>query len=166
MSDSITIASRLKVYERGIFNLDELYKAIKGWLVFEGFGDHEKTFREESYVERIKGDAKQIEIKWKAEKLINEYISYVLTITYNINGLTEIEIEQDGRKIKMNKGLVIIFISSKIILDRQDKWKSDFFRSIYENLIIREKIEAHKEDLYNKTYKLQNELKAFFDMNR
>ena len=166
MSDSITIANKLKVQEKGIFNLDELYKGIKAWLDFEGYGSQEKTFREESYVERIKGDTKQIEIKWKAEKIINQYISYVITITYNISGLEDIEIEQEGRKIKSNKGMVIINISSKIILDRQNSWKSNFFRKIYENFIIRDKIEAHKLDLYNKTYTLQNEIKTYFDMNR
>jgi hypothetical protein len=164
MSESVQIANKLKIYEKGIFDLNELYKLIKSWLAIEGYGDEEKTFREVSYVERFKAIGKQIEAKWKAEKLVNDYISYAMTITFNIIGLNEIEIEQQGRKVKMHKGTITIRISSELILDRQNKWKSDFFRKLYENFIIKDRIEAHKINLYNKTYSLHDEIKAYFQM--
>ena len=73
--------------------MDELYKSIKYWLDFNGYGDERKSFKEERYVERSKGDSKQLEIGWKAEKQVSDYFSYVIELSYFVIGLKKVKIQ-------------------------------------------------------------------------
>ena len=152
------------IKHKGIFSLDELYKAIKEWLNFEGYGDESKTFIEDLYVERIKGDSKQIEIRWKAEKFAGEYFCNVIKITYYVLGLQDVEIEIDGRKIGTQKLDLTLKLSAELVRNRQDKFKSDFIRNLYEKYIIKERINDAEGALYNKAYGLADEIKRFLEL--
>ena len=163
MKESISVVS-MKTKGKGIFDMGELYQNMKFWLDFQGYGDQEETFQEEKYVERIKGDSKQIEIRWRADKIFNDYVSYTLGITFFVLGLKDVEVEKEGKKIGSNKGEVEIRFNAKVNLDWKNKWKNQPFQTIYNNFIIKDKIEAHKTDLYNKTYTLYDEVKKFFEM--
>ena len=159
---SINVA-KMKTKGKGVFDMGELYQNMKFWLDFQGYGDHEKTFKEEKYVERIKGDSKQIEIRWRAEKEVNEYVSYVINVSFFILGLKSAEIEKDGKKIGTQKGEVEMRFGADVILDRKGTW-NPFFRSIYNKFIIPERIDAHKTELYDKVYTFYNEVKSYLDI--
>ena len=163
MSEKVSIAST-QIKHKGIFDMGELYKVMKSWLDEKGYGDEEKSFREELYVERIKGASKQIEIRWKAEKAQGEYFSHIIKVTFLIAGLTEVEIEQDGIKLGTNKADVTIKISSDMVKDRKNKWKIDFFRKIYEDLIIDKRIEEYWDGFYGKTYGFIDEIKGYLQL--
>jgi len=152
------------IKHKGIFSLDELYKAIKAWLNFEGYGDEKKTFKEELYVERIKGDSKQIEIRWKAEKFAGEYFSYLMRLTYLVVGLQDVELEVEGKKIGSQKLELELRLDASLIRNRQNKFKNNFIKNIYEKYIIKERIGAHEEAIYKKAYGLANEIKRFLEL--
>ncbi len=155
----------IKIKDKGIFNLGDLYSMMKHWLDLNGFGDETKSFREEKYVERIKGDSKNIDIRWKAEKIINDYFSCVIKIEIMVLGLKEVELEIEGRKISTNKAEISISIKSDLITDRQKKWHP-FLKRIYENTIIKDRISSYKEYYYNKTYSFAEAIKEFLEINR
>ena len=163
MSEKTKVMSTA-IKHKGIFSLDELYKAIKDWLNFEGYGDESKTFIEELYVERIKGDAKQIEIKWKAEKFMGEYFSSIIKITFYVVGLQDVEIEVEGKKIGTQKLDLTLKLSAELKSNRQDKFKNDFIRNIYEKYVIKERIEGTAGAIYNKAYGLADEIKRFLEL--
>jgi hypothetical protein len=149
---------------QGIFDLAELYQNMKSWLDYNGFGDQTKSFREEKYVERQQGDVKQLEIRWKAEKFINSYVSWVIGISFFVVGLKKVEIEKEGKKIGINKGSIVIKFKASVVLNRQGKW-GDFLKYVYDKFIIRERISETQGDLYGKIYSLYNEVKNYLDMN-
>ena len=163
MSEELDVVS-MSVKHKGIFDMTELYQNIKTWLDYKGFGDHENSFREQKYTERIQGEDKQLEIKWKAEKIINSYFSHIIEITFFVTGLKSIEIEEEGKKIGTNVGNIVIKFKAKVVLDRQGKWNS-FFKSIYDKFIIRERIEENQNELYGKIYSLYNEVKTYLNMH-
>ena len=145
--------------------MDELYKMIKYWLDFNGYGDERKSFKEEKYVERIKGDAKQVEIRWRAEKEVSDYFTFVIELTYFIIGLKKIKVKQGDREIKMHEADLELRLSSNIILDKKNKWKNPLTKKVYDKLIINKRIEEHKIDLYKKTYGLHDEIKSFLELH-
>lgn len=165
MSKSISVVST-KIKDKGIFDMNELYKVVKRWLDFHQYGDESKTFKEELYVERIKGDSKQIEVRWKAERFSSDYFSNVVTITFLILGLKEVEIELDNKKIPTQKAELELRINAKLVKDRQDKWKSDTLRKIYDNTIVSKRIDEYWVKLYNEINGLINEIKAFLELRR
>ncbi len=163
MADKTKVMSTA-IKHKGVFSLDELYKAIKEWLNFEGYGDETKTFIEDLYVERIKGDAKQLEIRWKAEKFIGEYFSNVIKISFYVLGLQDVEMEVEGRKIGSQKADLTLKISAELVSNRQDKFKNDFIRDLYEKFIIKDRIDDSAGALYNKAYGLADEIKRFLEL--
>jgi|TARA_Y100000310_G_C20666497_1_gene807780 hypothetical protein len=166
MKNSITIVPTLKLKWKGIFSMDELYKNMKYWLDYEGFGDEEKTFQEEKYVERLKGGSKQLEIRWYAQKNISDYFGFVIKVGFFVLGLKDIEIETEGKKIGSQKGEVEMRISSELIIDREEKWNSKTMQNIYEKFIIKDRLEDYKTELYSKTYSFHDEIKEYLTMHQ
>jgi hypothetical protein len=163
MSDKTKVMSTA-IKHKGVFSLDELYKAIKEWLNFEGYGDETKTFIEDLYVERIKGEARQLEIRWKAEKFAGEYFSNIIKISFYVLGLQDVEMEVDGRKIGSQKSDLTLKVSAELKSNRQDKFKNEFIRGLYEKYVIKERISSAEEALYNKAYGLADEIKRFLEL--
>jgi hypothetical protein len=102
-AEEAIVSGGLKLKWKGLFDLDEVYKRMKFWLDFKGYGDEFSTFKEEKYVEKIKGQSKEIHVRWRAEKIISDYFSNVISVTFLILGLKEVELGgEKERKIKMH----------------------------------------------------------------
>ena len=61
MSEKLVIGKELKVKYNGIFDLNDLYRKMKFWLEWNNYGPEKGM--EKMYIERIKPNGKQIEIK-------------------------------------------------------------------------------------------------------
>src|SRR3989344_607486 len=117
-ADSVNVCSNLTLNWKGLFYMDDLYKILKAWLAFQGYGDENKNFKEASYTERIKPNGKQLEVKWLAERNITDYFSIQFTVIIYVIGLNDVEVVEEGRKIKANKGEIEMRISSNLIKNR------------------------------------------------
>jgi hypothetical protein len=163
MPDSIGII-KTTIKDKGVFDVKELYKVMKRWLDVQGYGDETKGFKEEFYVERIKGDVKQLEVKWRAEKTMSDYFSNVITIKILIAAMKNVEIEIEGKKIPTFKSNLRIDIKSVLVKDRQGKFKSDFFRNIYDNTIVRDRVDRYWGYSYGKTNSFIDEIKTYLEL--
>ncbi len=165
-AETFTISKGLKLKWKGIFDFADLYRKMKFWLEFNGYGDERSNFKEEKYVERVQGDTKKVEVRWKGEKIISDYVSFSLTITFLVIGLKEIEVESEGRKIPMNKGEVEIRFTADLVKNRSGKWQKDsILRKFYESFVIRDRLENYKIELYNKLYSFHDEVKNYLQIH-
>src|SRR3989344_8877287 len=96
------IVPNIKIKERSVFSLDELYKMLVRWFELHRYDFQEQEYRDENLGEK----GKHLEIKWYAEKKIDDYFKFVIKINLFILGLESIEIEKDGIKHKKNRGEV------------------------------------------------------------
>lgn len=166
-ADRISVVPGLKVDYQGIFDLSDLYKKTKAWMNYEGYGDENSNFLETKYIERIRPIGKQIEIKWFGEKIINDYISYFITVEYTGIGIKDTEVTFEGRKIKMNSGHTIITIKADLILNRQGKWEKDsILKRLHDRRLFRKYIEDYRDDLMDKATSLFTEIKAYFNLHQ
>ncbi len=167
MSERRYIGKSIKMKFSGIFDFADLYRKMKYWLDFNGYGDETKNFKEIKYVERIKPEGKQLEIAWEARKPINDYLVNVLEVTFFIVGLQKVEIERDGKKIGTNKGDIEFRFSGYLLVNANDGYKDDYFvNRIYKNYIIKDRIEQYMIDLYNKLYSFIDEVKGYLDLQK
>lgn len=154
-----------KVKERSIFDLDELYKLLHRWFELHRYDLQEREYRDE---DTEKG--KHIEIKWHADKKIDDYFKYVIIVDFLILGLEDIEIEQEGIKIKTNKGEVEMKFKAYLLKDYNRMWERfpvlRILREFYDRRIITTRIEGYEDEIYEETYKLINEAKAFLNMHK
>jgi hypothetical protein len=149
-----------KVRQKGFFSFSGLYDFCFEWLKDEGY-----KISEDKYTEKIKGEAKDIEVKWTALKKVTDYFKNEIKITFRIWALTDAEIEVGGKKQKTNNGDITITIKASLERDYEGKWEKSaqykFFRGIYDRYIIRTTIDEYEDNLEEKAEKLTNEIKAF-----
>ena len=167
MPDPIIVVPSVKLKWKGIFDFEGLYKKMKYWLEFQGYGDEKNNFREVKYTERIKPTGKNYEIIWVGEKIISDYFSFNIKITFLGLYIQKVEVQRQSRKIQMDKGEIEMKFTATLVKNRQDRWNpSSVIKKIYENFITKDRIEEYKIDIYKKTYEFLDEVKAYLDLSR
>jgi len=151
----------LKLVWQGIFDMTEVYRRMKYWMDFNGYGTN---FEEQEYSETIKNDSKELRIKWYGEKAKTGYFAYIIEIKFLVLGLKDEEVQKDDRKIKVNRGFFEIRTTAYVLTNYKDNFKSKFIQDVYENFIVRSRIEEHKIQLYQKLYTFQGEIKKFLTL--
>ncbi len=155
------LPSGIKVKWDGIFDAEAVYKKIKYWLDFNGFGSN---FEEEEYSELSKGDSKVLGARWHAEKVVTGYFGYVIEINMFITGMRDVQAQRNGINITLNKGKFEIRLAAHVVKDIDEKYKSKLMQTFYEKVISKERVDEHKRLLAIKLYELQDEIKRFLAM--
>jgi hypothetical protein len=153
-----------KIKYDGIFDFKEFYKFCYQWLVEE----MQLDTAEDKYQEKITGDSKGIKVEWTGTRKVTDYFKFSVNIKFEIIGLTNVEIAQNGRKIKMNGGLVEMKVKGTLIRDYDGKFEKSasqkFMRSIYEKWIIASRIEQFEAKLISDCNEFLAQAKAFLDL--
>lgn len=151
-----------KAKQNGVWNFKDLYNFLYDWLIEKGY-----KVDEEKYLTIVQGNAKQIELKWVATKYISSYFLYEIEMNWILLGMTDIDIDVEGKKIKMNKGTLEINFKSNLVRDPSNQWDNPvfkIFRRIYDNTIIRKRILDHEDIIYEDTDEAINQVKAFLQI--
>jgi hypothetical protein len=123
---------------------------------------------EGKYVEKLDGDSKSIDVDWKGSSKITDYFKFEIDVSLRIIGLTKVELNQEGKKIKTNKGNVEISIKGILVRDYQGKFESTpfrkFLRSIYEKWVITSKIDQYEDQLAGDCNEFLSQAKAYLDL--
>ena len=158
------IAQAIKVKQKGVFSLDELYLLLYKWFELYGY-----DFQEQEYRDIEKAGKKNLEIRWYAEKKIDDYVKFVIKISMMVLAMEEVEIEEDGVKRKSSKGTVEFRFDSFLEKDYENRWEGGamkFMREVYDRFIIKGRIESLEGELQGELYKFMDEIKAFLNMHR
>ncbi len=158
------VAKDLKIKYKSIFDLSELYKLLYRWFELHGY-----DFQELEYRESLEATGKNLEIRWYAEKKMDDYIKFVIKPTFLVIGLSKVEIEHEGEKELTTKGEVEIRFDAYLIKDYNDKWKGPFLRFLrtcFDNFLIKSRIEGYEGQLHEELYNLMSEAKAFLNLHR
>lgn len=149
----------------GYGNFKDAYKYAYDWLKDnEGY-----NVVEEKYTEKISGNAKEVEFKWKCDKKLNDYFKSAVTIDWKVLGMTDVEVEVDGRKEKMNKFAELkVKISGTLEKDYENKWEATpfykFLREIYDKYVIPKRSDDMSGAVEKLVREFKEEMKAFFDL--
>jgi len=146
----------------GIFSFPDFYKFCYQWLTEE---TDLAPFSEDKYAEKLIGNGKDIEIKWTGLKKVTDYFKFEVKVKFEIVGLTEVEIEQGGAKVKTNKGKIKVVVKGTLIRDYEGKFEKDafrkFLRSIYEKWIIKSRIDQFEGKLSDDCDEFLGQTKAY-----
>jgi hypothetical protein len=153
-----------KIKYDGILSFRDFYKFCYDWLAEEeGF-----DVAEEKYKEKLAGNEKGIEIEWTATKKVTDYFKLEIKVKFKIDRLTDVEINQNGVKIKMNKGGVETAVKGTLIRDYDGKFEQNsfmkFLRGIYEKWVIASRVEQFENKLIGICNEFLNQSKAYLDL--
>jgi len=153
-----------KLDHAGIFNFSELYTFMHMWLKDNLYG-----VNEEKYSEKVSGAARDISFEWKATRKMSDYFKIEHTIKVEIAGLTEVEVEIDGKKKKMNRGKIAMEIKGVLIKDPKNTWDETvpvyrFLRETYDKYIIPKRITSMEDKIESDVRAFKDEIKAYLEL--
>ena len=154
-----------KLDHSGIFNFSELYSFMHRWFKDELYG-----VNEEKYGEKVSGNARDISFEWRTIKRISDYFKIEHIIKVEVIGLTDVEVEIDGKKKKMNKGRIAMEIKGIMVKDAKNQWDESnpvykFLREVYDKYIIPNRIEGMENKIELDTRAFKDEVKAYLELS-
>ncbi|MCU0642253.1 MAG: hypothetical protein MUF61_01575 [archaeon] len=152
-----------KMDHSGIFDFSAFYSFAHQWFKNELYGVFE-----EKYSEKVSANGRDISIEWKAIKKLSDYFRIEHGIKMNITGLSDVEVEIDGKRKKMNKGKIEIEIKGILLKDAESKWDTQpmfrMLREIYNKYIIPARVEALEDKVIADVKTWKEEMKAYLEL--
>lgn len=153
-----------KIKYDGIFSFKDFYKFCYDWLSEEtGL-----SLSETKYVEKVKGDSKDIDIEWKGSLKFTDYFKFDSKIEFKIIGLKKVEVNQGGAKVSTNSGSVEIKMKGTIVKDYDGKFESTpvkkVWRGIYEKWIIPSRVKQFEDKIIGACDEFLSQAKAYLDL--
>lgn len=165
MAERDLVVSELRLKYEGLFNAGDLYDIMDQW-----FERHNYDKIENKSIETVKEDGRHVEVEWRPFKDITAYATKEIKIRMIISGMTDVEVEKDGRKIKVNKGKVQFVFWGILTTDWENRWENKpllfFIRSLYNKFFYKGYVQKWKSGLKGDVYDLNNTIKSFLNLNR
>jgi len=155
---------REQVWYVGITKVKDVYNYAYDYLRREDF-----VVTEEKYKEVVKGDEKELEIKWIATKKITDYFRANIEFFWKILGMKEVEVEINGKKKKMDK-VSELSIKMKGVLEKDysSKWgptgTQKFIKEVYHKYVIPQRTDQMENKVRDYVQYLKDEIKAFMEL--
>jgi len=149
-----------KLKQKGIYNFKDFYE-----FLYDYFYDENYDLFENKYVEKVQGDAKDLEIDWKATKEISDYFRFEISAYWIILGMKKVKVKKDGNEVSMDSGTMEIKFTANLVKDYENRWESNpflkFLRGIYDRYIIRTRIEDYELKLFQEINEVLAQAKSF-----
>lgn len=154
-----------KLEHSGFWDFKGLYSFAHAWLKEEDY-----DVEEEKYSEKVgSNSARDINFEWKATKQSSDYFKRELKLRFEIKELTEVEVEVDGKKKKMNKGKINVEIKGTLITDPESKWEVTqfyrFLRDVYNKYVVPNRVDSVQGQISDDVVGLKEELKAYLELS-
>jgi len=163
MPEKDTIFSS-KIKYNGVFDFSDFYNFCHDWLMEETQLD----LMEDKYQEKIKGDAKDIDIEWTGVRKVTDYFKFQIKTKFRILGLKKVEITQANKKVTTNSGNIEVKVSGTLIRDYEGKFETDairkFLRAIYEKWVIKPRIDEYEGKLIGECNEFLSQAKSYLDL--
>src|SRR3989344_5351606 len=144
----------------GLMDFKGFYNFMYNWLKSEGF-----TVYEDEYVEKVSGEFKELRIKWKVSKQLSDYFKVEYNIKTEVRRMSDVEVEIEGKKKKMQKALMEMDFKGSLVKDVDSGWEGHswlrFMREIYDKYVIPKRIFDLKQRIEDDLKELRNQLKRY-----
>ncbi len=117
-SFSVLNSGPIIIRYKGVFDFEGLYRMMHAWLINKRFLFHEDLYKDKVYTPF----GNELEIKWKAEKKVTEYVKEYITVYFHLWDFAEVEVIKDGKKAKMTKSRMEVKIDALLQLDYTGKF--------------------------------------------
>ncbi len=163
MPGEINIIPNVSVEYTGIMNFLEIY--IKSKDLIEGVG---YKWSETEYSEKLTTEGgKDIVIKWDCKKDIDLYAQLYMKVKFQTFNLVDVDVVVNGKKIRMQRGTIRVFIDGGVMTDRSGKWEDNptlhFFQHFYERYIYKSQLDLNIKNITVEGGQFHTALKDWFE---
>jgi len=165
MAEIDIIIDKLRLQFEGLFSVKDLYYMMDEWFEERNY-DH----RELRHIERVTPEGKYIEWEWQPWKKYTDYAKSEIRIRVICSNITEVEIEKDGSKVKLNKGNIQFVIDGYLTTDYENRWESQpmflFIRTLFDKYFYKPFTVGYQTNVAGDVKELYKQLKAFLNLYR
>ncbi len=165
MAERELIVDHIRLTYEGLFEATELYKLIDGWFREKGYDK-----REIKNVEKVRPEGKYVELELMPWKKVTDYLMFEIKLRIIMTDLKEVEIEKEGRKMRLNQGSVKIVFDGYFTTDYENRWENKpayyFMRTLFDKFFLRSYTDKYKGTLVSETNQLHSTVRAFLNLYR
>ncbi len=165
MAERELIVDHARLNYEGLFDASELYALIDAW-----FRDKRYDKKELKNAEKVRPEGKYVELELMPWKKISDYHKHEIKIRMIMNDLKEVEVEKDGRKVKLNQGLVQFVFDGYLTTDYENRWENKpyyfFMRTLFDKFFFKSYTSKYKQLLLDDVNDLMTQIKAFLNLYR
>ncbi len=163
MGERYLVIDRLKLSYEGLFNSNEVYNIIASFFYEKGWDWYEK-FNEE----QVTPQGKQIKMVFAPWKSASDYYKISIHIRLHMTDVRDVEVEVDGKPVKVNHGVVRMMFDGYVISDRKGKWDSTpllwFISILMDKYFFKQHYAKFETWVKSDVDDLHNKLKSYFNM--
>ncbi|MBI3035999.1 hypothetical protein HYY71_06790 [Candidatus Woesearchaeota archaeon] len=152
-----------KIDYSGPLKVTDLLKLIGNFLWERGF-----DWKQDKDFEQNTPSGKSIEWEVSPWKWISDYARYIIRIRVLGYDILKTDAVDDGKKVKVDSGRVIIVIDGFVEYDLQHRWENKpilhFLRAVYDNFIFKAYTERFEHMLVNDINHLHTQIEKFLNI--
>ena len=171
-SNQVHAVKRARIKFKDNFHMKNLYYFMYDWLVQQEWEPRKDEEFHEIFLGQNESAPGGSELwwYWRPNKVINNYLRWVLNVNVHVILLRSVEIMKDGEKFKTNWGEVEIILSSWVETDYQGTWQNHsilkHFEEVYRDRLYKDDIGRQKDKVIHETYRFQKAIKDFLGLQR
>ncbi|MBS3117359.1 hypothetical protein J4430_00560 [Candidatus Woesearchaeota archaeon] len=146
-----------KIRHIGMIDIAYFYRWLQQWFSFEFTWD--PSF-EKQYLEKVSSGSKEYQIKWECVMPARFNLKLGIDVNFLFLGVTEAETVISGMKVKLQRGDFELRVDGYVEKNLEGL---SFFRKIYQEFIIRERIEEVAQEHYMKVKKFRDDVYAYIN---
>lgn len=167
------LIAKWELEHEDVYHFKNLYKQLYIYLTEVKWNDVDggKYWEHLYYEKHLPQGTQEHRIWWRLQQMPasgNNYVRYLLKVDFLTLNMGTTETIYQGKKYKTWKGDVIIFCEAWLQMDYKNMWeKSKYLKSFhkfYRERIFKKYYDSYKQDLYNKAYAFNHEIKQFLKL--
>ncbi len=148
--EEVFVIGAKRAWERikysGIYDLQRLLNLLKKYLL-----DRNYDLDQKEHTEKITTAGKESKIEWEAFRRVSDYVKFVIGFEVWILRNVEVVIEEDGRKLRRQKGDIELRFRASIKKNYRGPFgkgnAGEFLRQTYEKYIIKSVLEDYEDKI-------------------
>lgn len=157
--------TKARIKHKGIFDFGDYYRIL--YDMFRGMG---YDVEEQKYKHKSKPEGDEVEIEWSCYKKVDDYSLFRIWAKTLVIGLQTVPVPVEGVQVKKNSGDTELELKCFIQTDYTNRWETHpflkFLKGIYDMYLYRSTFESWKQKITTEMLTVENEIKAYFQMQR
>lgn len=154
-----------RVKYSGIFSFDDYYK-----LLYDLFRSLGYDIEEAKYSHKTSPTGDSATIEWNCYKKVDDYSQFKIWAKTEINDLEKVQVQSKEQVLSRNKGSCYLEMKANIMTDYENRWEINpilkFLKGFYDVYFYKSTFDTWKAKVALDLHTVENEAKAFFNMQR
>ena len=163
MPEQKLVVEGIEVGYEGILNIKEIYKIIDDWI-----RDYDYDKIEKINTEYLRPEGKYVELVLEPEKKVSDYVKNIVKVKLIARNLKDVDVEEDGRKKKMQEGSLIVTFTGVLETDYEGRWEQKatifFLRVLVDKYIYKFYTDKFENALAKDVKELSTQVKSFLNL--